>query len=77
MRLKQRNDFDQSKLTGETVRGCLEHIKALIDTILERHGDLKDENNHDEVFGIFDEIEYETARVAIYLNESQNGWWFI
>ena len=76
MRLKQRNDFDKSDLTDQTVVGSLENIRDLVSKLIDKH-DLKDDMEREEVFGVFDEIEYEVARVAVYLNSHKKGWWFL
>lgn len=76
MRLKRRDDFDKADLTDQTISGSLENIKALVEKLINNH-DLKNKDKQEEVFGIFDEIEYEVARVAVYLNSHKKGWWFI
>lgn len=77
MRIKGRPEFDKENLTDDKVYDCLLHIKTSIEMLIEKRERLKDKQVQEEIFSIFDDVEYETTRLAIYFNPKRKGWWFV
>lgn len=77
MRIKKRPGYDQGNLTDDKVYDCLLHIKTSIEMLIDKRERLKDKQVQEEIFSIFDDVEYEISRLAIYLNPKKHGWWFL